>query len=190
MEADAPARRRRIGRALIGGVALLGLAWLGWWTATPDYIELDIPAPLHSRGIREVWWEEMRGKVRYSSYDERGGLGWKVGYDAIVRRTGVVKPDDSALKSERQILEHLHGWLTARGWVLMERGLKDPASPERERSPLAREKPAVRTYGRADDPFGSEGRITVEVRPDAPWYDVVVASSRPSFLRRLDKSFD
>jgi hypothetical protein len=177
MNADEPARGRRIARALIGGAALLGLAWLGWWSGKPDYIELDIPVPLHSRGIREVWWEEMHGKVRYSSYDERGGLGWEVGYDAIVRRRGVIKPDDSPLKSERQILDHLDRWLTAQGWVLQESGRDDPAS-------------RARTYRRPDDPLGSEGGITVEVRPDAPWYDVIVASSRPSFLRRLDKSVD
>src|SRR4029079_9894638 len=131
MNADAPARERRIGRALIGSAGLICLAWLGWWIATPDYIELDIPVPLHGRGIREVWWEEMRGTVRYGTYDQRSGPGWELGYDAIGSRTGVVKPDDSPLKSERQILDHLHRWLTARGWVLQESGGNDPVPPQR-----------------------------------------------------------
>jgi hypothetical protein len=179
--------RNRWPRGALLTLTLLGLAWLGWWILAPDFIELDVPMPLHRSGVMEVWDEESRARVRYT------GSG-SAGCDYVLRRRGVVDPSRYEWKSQQQIVDHFHRWLTARGWVL--RGGSpsfNPALPEGD--VLGDGHPGVRSYSCNGDQWGREGIVIVAVWPWTPadpstWYHVVLASKRPSFVRLLLVSFD
>jgi hypothetical protein len=166
---------------------LLGLAWVGWWILSPDFIELDVPMPPHRSGVKDVWDEESRARVRYTGSPD--------GCDYVLRRRGLVDPSRHAWKSQEQIVEYFHRWLTARGWVVPGNSPSFNVALPEDDFLVERHPGAVRWYVRAGDQWGDEGWVVVAVWPWSPgepstYYHVVLASKRPSFTRRLLRSFD
>jgi len=171
-------------------IAWLGLAGLGWWSLSPAYIELDVPTPLHDSGVKPVWEYEARERVRFVP----DGPWWELGCDFVVRRFGLVDPRRHEWKTRQAIFEHFDRWLTARGWVANGHlPISDAGFPE-DRFVSSPE--SLRVYRRRGDSLGSEGRVVVAVWPwaetgsDPPEMFVVLTSTRPSFWRRLQASFD
>lgn len=97
-------------------------------------------------------------------------------------------------KSQEEIVAQFEQWLCSHGWVIRQIYSEgDPVIPEAEF--LGKSPAGVRHFTRPGDESGNEGRVALAVWPIYSGeyllgYNVVLATVRPSFLRRLQQSFD
>ena len=188
MEPTIPSRRRWL-RCTAIALTICGGAWVGWWILAPDFIEVNAPVPQHQTGFADIWDEESRSQVRYTSPGSAG-------CDYVVRRAGAVYPDRHEWKTQADIVSHFDDWMIANGWEKADESFYaegDPVIPETQF--FGKNPPGVRHYVRPGDGRGREGRVALAVWPIRSGehllgYNVALASVRPSLLARFWNSLD
>jgi len=175
--AIATIRRNRLGCGC-GALLLFAIGFV-WWLQRPSYLELpiEVKVPPH----RDSFWRETHfTQVRYD--DTWGAL-------YVYRQTGDAHADIQGWKTAAEIMAFFDGWLRRHGWRYLEK--HSPGDAILPEACFLQDGTHYRLYARGNDPPWEGPWVAVAIDPVYEGaFDVTLITVQPSWLRRLDKSFD
>ena len=184
-----PVSRRQL---LVASGVLVSFAAL-WWFFTPSYLELYVPIPSYHS---DIWNSTRRTTFSYTDMP---------GVEYVLRRDGTARPDVVGWRCASDGLSYFDRWLGERGWQRTDMYTDgDPVLPE---TGFLKFGETFAVYTRPEDRSGfagsnkgATGRVTVAVWPvsglseppncDEIGFNVVVVTTRTSFLRQLHDAID
>ena len=166
-------RRRALGKALLVLLAPV-LAIAGIWQLQPSYMVLDIPVARHQGG-GEFWWEKQYSQLVYAD-------AWGVLY--VHRQVGSASVEAQGWRTVEEAFAYFDAWLAQRGWTAAGPLVLDPVLPESRVLGPDHHK----GYWRSTD--GARVAIAIWPKASVQGFNVVVTTSRPSWMRRLSDGLD
>jgi hypothetical protein len=150
-----------------------------WWLQRPSYLELPIPIRV-SPHLDSFWRETHFTQVHYAG-------SWGALY--ICRKTGDAHREVQGWKTTTEVMAFFDHWLQQHGWHYQENSsLWDSILPEARFLPMHVQ---FRLYARSVDRSWEGPWVAVAIDPIYEGaFDVTLVTIQPSWLRRLDESFD